>query len=221
MMISNVCAFFGPVSILIFFIIVFCIVINPIEFPIRETFKSPLCSNEYKVDSLPDNIFFENQDNTQYTTELKNKELMKIFKTYHEPKQLNDSLMTLDVDRLSSRQFAFYLKDTITQWFFEKTNLKHFQCILVVPKIVHKYDKYDNVEPNENVSFTSEALIHRQSKNIGKHLLIRGEIIQNKLHINYIRILGSVYHDNLYLPKYSTFTSTPATYLSIYDYYLF
>lgn len=189
------------------------------KYPYPEKFTSAICSKKHKIDSIPNNILFEKQDETQYTTELKNKQLKQIFKKYYKPKTLEQSWMTLDVNRLSSKEFSFYLKNMITQWFFEKKDLKYFKCVLVVPKVVHKYDKYDNIEPNENVSFSTEALIHRQSKNVGKHLLINGEILQNKLHINFIRILGSIYHDNLYFDKFSSFSSSPASYLSVYDFY--
>jgi hypothetical protein len=165
------------------------------------------------------NLFFEKASDGKYTSELKNAELMRMFKRYTVNRTLDMSKLTLDVDRAASNSFANYLQNEITRWFFDKDDLKDFRCVLAVPRMVHKHDKNDTIEPNENISFSTEALIHRQAKNIGKHLLIEGEILQNKLNVNFIKIIGSIHHDNLFFDKFSTFSSTAAPYLSVYDYY--
>jgi hypothetical protein len=189
---------------------------EPTTTSIQEDFTSSICSKKYKIDSVRGNILFEKSSDEKYTTELKNAALMRMFKKYTMNRTLDMSAMTLDVERTSSKLFAIYLQNEVTRWFFDKNELKDFRCVLVVPRMVHKHD---NIEPNENISFSTEALIHRQAKNIGKHLLIEGEILQNKLHVNFIKIIGSIQHDNLFFDKFSTFSSTSAPYLSIYDYY--
>jgi len=185
----------------------------------QENFTSSICSKKHKLDSVKGNLFFEKASDGKYTSELKNAELMSMFKKYTVNRTLYMSKLVLDVERAASNSFAIYLQNEITRWFFDKGDLNDFRCVLAVPRMVHKHDKNDTIEPNENISFSTEALIHRQSKNIGKHLLIEGEILQNKLNVNFIKIIGSIYHDNLFFDKFSTFSSTSAPYLSIYDYY--
>lgn len=182
----------------------------------QENFTSSICSKKHKLDSVKGNLFFEKASDGKYTSELKNAELMRMFKKYTVNRTLDMSKLILDVERAASNSFAIYLQNEITRWFFDKDDLKDFRCVLAVPRMVHKHD---NIEPNENISFSTEALIHRQAKNIGKHLLIEGEILQNKLNVNFIKIIGSIYHDNLFFDKFSTFSSTSAPYLSVYDYY--
>lgn len=216
-------------TLIIIFVIIFLPAGEPVDIcsallddknqnvPNQENFTSSICSKKNKIDSMRGNAFFENASDMNYTSEMKNSELMQMFKKYLSPRTLDMSLMTLDIDKVSSKTFTIYLQNEITRWFFEKNDdLKDFRCVLVVPKMIHKYD---SIEPNENISFSTEALIHRQSKNIGKHLHIEGEILQNKLHVNFIKIIGSVHHDNLFFDKFNTFSSTSAPYTSIYDYY--
>lgn len=185
----------------------------------QENFTSSICSKKHKIDSIKDNLFFERASDEKYTSELKNAALMRMFKKYTMNRTLEMSKLTLDVEKVSSKSFAIYLQNEITRWFFDKKDLKEFRCVLAVPRMVHMYDKNETIEPNENISFSTEALIHRQSKSIGKHILIEGEILQNKFHVNFIKIIGSIHHDNLFFDKYNTFSSTLAPYLSIYDYY--
>lgn len=192
---------------------------QPSSTSIQENFTSSICSKKHKIDSMKGNIFFERASDDRYTSESKNTELMRMFKKHTTNRTLDMSKMTLDVERAASKPFATYLQNEITRWFFDKNELKDFKCTLAVPRMVHKHDKNENIEPNENISFSTEALIHRQSKNIGKHLLIEGEILQNKLNVNFIKIIGSINHDNLFFDRFSTFSSTSAPYISIYDYY--
>jgi hypothetical protein len=186
----------------------------------KEHFQSNICSKtKNKIKSFQNNIFWENKNTDSYTNESSNNELKELFQKYMVTPKLNINSLTINSEWKTSNSFSFHLKNMITNWLLQKTDLKGFKCILVIPKSV-----YQNVsrEPNVNLSFEAETIIHRVSKNIGKHLIIKGEILQNELHINSVNIVGSIFNDNLYFNGFSSdLNSSHSPYLSVYDFYDF
>lgn len=154
----------------------------------KESFVANLCNQ--KIDSLPKDLQSNsNNSDIEYVDEVDNDTLTNILLSYSRPKSISYSYKA----RISPSD-EMMLQYKFTDWLNDnKKPLTNFTCMKLALISIHK----ETNDASKNMAIKAETLIHRQSKNQGKHIIIEAEVIDNKFILNNAIVKGIVFQDKV------------------------
>ena len=173
----------------------------------KESFVSNLCGPYINLDSIKQDMPYVNT--VKYVNELDNKTIEYQLNSRTVPFSYNTYFFIIDLSQKQKKHiYNKLIQYKLTDWFSQFPELKGFSCKRLILRLVKVDRRTSNLNKlhNINMNITADAIIHRESKNHGKHIKFDAELLNSKLNVNKVEVKGIVPHDKIIFQSSSGFS---------------